>query len=402
MKQILAIAWKDALVRFSSRTELLFFIILPIVFTFIIGGGFGGSTNQDERARLLIVDNAHSALSQQLIDALDKSGSVRPDILAQAEAETEFNANRAPALLTIPAKFDQSGVAQGLSIDLRTKPNNLNTPIVERGVSMAVSTISVASSAAQLSVNEAERIKPFANAADRRAYFDHALTQAQTAVGSGQGSTSTSGAEITRTATAPYRYNPAAQGSAGQLVTWVFIPLLGIGSMFAYERQSGTLRRLFVMPVSKAQLLLGTIGGQFFISLVQMTLLIGFGILVMGLNWGNDLAGLAVMMIATGLCGAAMGTMLGAFVKSASQANGLSIMLGMVMALLGGCWYPQEIIPEGVRTVLQIIPTTWAMRGLSDLAARGLGLGAILPSAAVLIGFAIVFFGVGIARFRYE
>ena len=106
--------------------------------------------------------------------------------------------------------------------------------------------------------------------------------------------------------------------------------------------------------------------------------------------------------IATGLCGAAMGTMLGAFVKSASQANGLSIMLGMVMALLGGCWYPQEIIPEGVRTILQIVPTTWAMRGLTDLVARGLGLPAILPSAAILVAFAAVFFVVGIARFRYE
>ena len=133
-----------------------------------------------------------------------------------------------------------------------------------------------------------------------------------------------------------------------------------------------------------------------------MALLIGFGIAVMGLNWGNDLAGLAVMMIATGLCGAAMGTMLGAFVKSARQANGLSIMLGMVMALLGGCWYPQEIIPEGVRTILQIVPTTWAMRGLTDLAARGLGLPAILHSAAILVAFAAVFFVVGIARFRYE
>ena len=400
MKQIIAIAWKDALVRFSSRTELLFFIILPIIFTFIIGGGFGGAqrANRDDRARLLVVDDAHSALSQQLIDALGKSGSVRPDVMARVEADSEFSADRAPALLIIPAGFDQAGLSNGLTLDLRAQPNNMSAPIVERSVNMAVSVISVAASAARQSVSEAERIKPFASVADRQAYYDHALAQAQTA----GAESSSAGVEITHPATAPYRYNPAAQGSAGQLITWVFIPLLGIGTLFAHERQSGTLRRLFVMPVSKAQLLLGTIGGQFLTSLAQMALLIGFGIAVMGLNWGNDLAGLAVMMIATGLCGAAMGTMLGAFVKSARQANGLSIMLGMVMALLGGCWYPQEIIPEGVRTILQIVPTTWAMRGLTDLAARGLGLPAILPSAAILVAFAAVFFVVGIARFRYE
>lgn len=39
MKKIFAIAWKDAIVRFGSSAELLFFIILPIVFTFLLAGG---------------------------------------------------------------------------------------------------------------------------------------------------------------------------------------------------------------------------------------------------------------------------------------------------------------------------------------------------------------------------
>ena len=231
MKQIIAIVWKDALVRFSSRTELLFFIILPVIFTFIIGGGFGGAqrANRDDRVRVLVVDDAHSALSQQLIDTLTKSGSVRPDVMSRVEADSD------PALLIIPAGFDQAGLSNGLMLDLRAKPNNMNAPIAERSVNMAVSVISVAASAAQQSVSEAERIKPFASVADRQTYYDHALAQAQTA-GAESGS---AGVEITHPATAPYRYNPAAQGSAGQLITWVFIPLLGIGTLFAHERQSG-------------------------------------------------------------------------------------------------------------------------------------------------------------------
>ncbi len=38
MKKMFAIAWKDARIRFSGFSELIFFIILPIVFTFILGG----------------------------------------------------------------------------------------------------------------------------------------------------------------------------------------------------------------------------------------------------------------------------------------------------------------------------------------------------------------------------
>ena len=57
MKKIFAIAWKDAIIRFASSSELLFFIILPIVFTFLLAGGTP-SGNEDNRIRLLVVDEA--------------------------------------------------------------------------------------------------------------------------------------------------------------------------------------------------------------------------------------------------------------------------------------------------------------------------------------------------------
>jgi ABC-2 type transport system permease protein len=94
--------------------------------------------------------------------------------------------------------------------------------------------------------------------------------------------------------------------------------------------------------------------------------------------------------------------MLGTFVKSASQANGLSIMLGMVMALLGGCWYPLELFPKVVQTVVKVLPTSWAMQGLLDIVLRGRGILAVLPESGVLLGFAAVFFTIGILRFKYE
>ncbi|MCC6985468.1 MAG: hypothetical protein IT309_03490, partial [Anaerolineales bacterium] len=47
MKKIFAIAWKDAVIRFASSSELLFFIILPLIFTFLLAGGSpsGNPTN---------------------------------------------------------------------------------------------------------------------------------------------------------------------------------------------------------------------------------------------------------------------------------------------------------------------------------------------------------------------
>ena len=138
------------------------------------------------------------------------------------------------------------------------------------------------------------------------------------------------------------------------------------------------------------------------LTMIQMSLLVGFGALALGVNWGRDLSALGLMMLTFALASAALGTTLGTFIKSEGQATGLSIMLGMVMALMGGCWYPLELFPEVVRTIVKVLPTTWAMQGLLTLSLRGGGMIDILPIAAVLMGFAVVFFSVGIGRFRFE
>jgi len=91
---------------------------------------------------------------------------------------------------------------------------------------------------------------------------------------------------------------------------------------------------------------------------------------------------------------------MGTLVRSEAQANNMSILMGMVMALLGGCWYPLELFPQGVQMAVRILPTTWAMQGMIDLILRGKGAVEILPQAGVLLGFAAVFFIIGIARFR--
>ena len=399
MRKIIAITLKDTLVRFSSTSEWLFFLVMPIAFTLILAGGTGGS--DDARIRLVVADQAQTTLSAELLATLAKSEAVRPDLLPLAQAEGEFNARRVTVLLVIPAGFDLGQLTAGTSlaeVELRQQPNNINALAASQAVSSAVRRVSSAVDIARRSTAEAERIQPFASAAARAAYFDASLQAAQT-----QLNEAPDRVEVAIGATPDQiEYDPRASSSAGQLITWVFIPLIGISGMFAYERQGGTLRRLLTTPTRKATCLLGTITGQVLMALVQMLLLVGFGILVMRLNWGQSPGALALMLVTSALAAAALGTTLGTFVRTPGQASGLSIMLGMVMALLGGCWYPIELFPPFVQTAVKILPTSWAMQGLLDLVQRGKGLSDVLPEAGVLIGFAVVFFAIGVRRFRYE
>ena len=398
MKKIFAIAWKDAIIRFASSSELIFFIILPVVFTFLLAGG-SPSGNEDPRIRLLVVDEAQTTISQQIIDELENSTAVYPEVVSRDEAQSQFDERRASAVFIIPAGVDiESLQSSSAEVEMLQQPNNLNVTVQERAVLTAIRSVSSAISAAQNAVAQREAKQPFASDAEKQTYFESSLELAQNI----QKDAPERVTVVEGSTPDQIEYDPRANSSAGQLITWVFIPLFGISALFAYERQQGTLRRLLTTPSRKATFLLGTISGQVVMALIQMSLLVGFGILVMKLNWGREPLALFVILLASALAAAAFGTTMGTFIKTEGQASGLSIMFGMVFALMGGCWYPLELFPKAIQSAVRILPTTWAMQGLLDLVSRGKGLVDILPEAGVLRGFAVIFFAVGVWRFRYE
>jgi hypothetical protein len=88
LRKIIAIAWKDAIIRFSSRTELLFFLVLPIVFTLILGGADG--LVDDSAVALPIVNEDGSELAGELIASLENSEALEVSVVDREEAEALF------------------------------------------------------------------------------------------------------------------------------------------------------------------------------------------------------------------------------------------------------------------------------------------------------------------------
>ena len=399
LNKLIAIIRKDVLVRFSGRTELLFFLVLPIIFTVIVGGGI--PEEDDGRLLLPVVDLDRGAESEAFLAALAVSETVRVEAASEAEAVELFDENDAGAYLIIPEGFGEGLTAGGLlaggrsEVILRVAAGSNIGPVIEQEVARAANARARPLQAALQSVRLVESIRPFESEAQRAAAFERALESAAA------GAAGPARVEFTAVG-AGETFDASAQASAGNLITWVFIPLLGASGLFVSERLLGTLQRQLTTPTRRSTYLAGSIGSQFLIALAQMIILILFGIYVMKVPWGNSPAALMVVLVAFGLAGVALGTALGTFVKSETQATNLSILFGMAMALLGGCWFPMELFPAWLQQAAKILPTTWAMTAMTDLTMRGGGMADILPESAVLLGFAVVFFVIGVRRFRYD
>jgi ABC-2 type transport system permease protein len=401
MRKLLAIAWNDIRMQFMERSEIVFFLILPIVFTTILATSMTGNSGGDSRYPVLVVDEDKSALSQQFVAGLQASTVIDAQIKTQADADSAFTQKDAyiPAIVTIPSGF-AAGVLDGqpASVNVRRAPSDNRVLAVEQEVTTVAGQLSNAVQTGRVSVAEAELIRPFANAAARQAYVEQSMALALT-----QLKNPAARVEVTR-AGVPMRQSmsPAEQESAGQMVTWVLITLIGAAAVFVEERIGGTLRRLASTPTAKATILGGKILGRLSTGLVQMLLLIVFGAVVFNVQWGRSPLALAAIMLSFALAAVAFGVLLGTFAKTRSQAGGMVILFSMLTAALGGCWWPLEITPAAYQTVVKILPTTWAMQGFQNVLVRGAGLNTVLPQVGVLLLFAVVFFAVGVKRLRFD
>ncbi len=140
-----------------------------------------------------------------------------------------------------------------MDLRLRTDPSNANALAIEQAIRAAASQVSRTLAVAGISASTAQTILPFADPAEQSGYFNQGIVLAKEFF-----SVAPQRLIINQPATSTEdEFNPAAFSSAGQLIVWVFIPLLATPSYLPSERAGGTLRRLLITPTPRSTYLLG-------------------------------------------------------------------------------------------------------------------------------------------------
>ena len=111
---------------------------------------------------------------------------------------------------------------------------------------------------------------------------------------------------------------------------------------------------------------------------------------------------MVIVSLATSAAATGMGLLVATFGKTPEQVGGLSTMLALTLAAIGGMMVPSFTMPEFMQAIGKISPHYWSLTGFQDVLVRGLGIQDVLNEVAVLCGFAVVFFIVALLRFRFE
>jgi ABC-type multidrug transport system permease subunit len=188
----------------------------------------------------------------------------------------------------------------------------------------------------------------------------------------------------------------------GTLVMFTMLVLLSSGSiLLVIERQQGLLRRLASTPIPRAALVAGKWWGRMALGLVQIGFAMLVGTLVFGMDWGDSLAMILAVLFAWAAFNASLGILLGNLARSEAQMTGIGVLATLVLAALGGCWWPIEITPAWMQTLALALPTGWAMDAMHRLASFGHGPGSAVAHLAALLAGALLLGGLAVRTFRY-
>jgi ABC-2 type transport system permease protein len=161
----------------------------------------------------------------------------------------------------------------------------------------------------------------------------------------------------------------AAQSVAGMTVMSLLFALTGCASVLLAEREKGTLRRLFAMSIPRESVLFGKLLFAVIIGIIQVSILFVYGELMFKVGLFRDPLTLSVLVISWVAAASSFGMLIASASRSSTQGDGLAQVVILVMAALGGCWFPLQMmkLPVILDIASKSMMTYWAMSGFQGM-----------------------------------
>ena len=182
----------------------------------------------------------------------------------------------------------------------------------------------------------------------------------------------------------------------------MYTMVFGIGTIL-YDKQYKTWQRMLVTPVSRSSILGGSMVIAYLTGGIQLGILILAGKYLLKIDWGNSLGGILLVAAAFVFAVTAMGLLLSGVVKTHAQLAAVTPVVLTSTSMLGGCMWPLDIVNNKILLFLaQLTPQKWAIQGMENIAAKGMGFESALLPALVLLAMGAVFFGFGVRLIKFE
>ena len=385
MRQALLLASKDTRIFFRDRAALAFAFLLPFIFVIGFTLALRDVGPEDETLRFTLTTQETAGISVLVIDSLASNPEGPIVAMDHAEAVAAVDSGDIAGFISFPADFTQrylSGQTSALEVYVGDAP-----PADEAA------------------------LRGFAQEIAARFSEARAILSALIALGFQERAAAAMG-DLLADASGPAidlqveqvgeiaPFNTSNFVLPGYLTMFVFFTAAMGAEALARERQTHTLERLMANGVRRESLIVGKFLAGATIGVVQVAVMWTVGALAFDIDLGESPTAVIALSLLMVLASAAFAVLLASFVSNVRTASAAGVLTSLVLAPIGGSWWPLFITPPFMQSLARLTPHGWANDALNRLMLFGAEFTDVVPSMAALVVFAAVFLSLALWRFR--
>lgn len=409
MKKLFLIGFKDLKLVFRDKAALTFMLLAPFLLTLGLGfvtGAYGSSSSSGiNQIKVIVVNQDDGQLGESLVELFqseDLAELVAPTLATDPEtARAQIDADEAAAAVIIPAGFTDSIIPQDnqapseevLQIEIYKNPiAPVSAGVIQSIVEEFISRVETGRVGGEVTVTQmlaAGLITP-----DQINAIAMEMGQRQATAADDQPAITLQAAKSGQEQQA---FNPMAYMAPGMALMFLMFTVSNGGRSILSEQARGTLPRLLVSPTNSAQVLIGKIFGIYVTGVVQMLVLIVACSLLFGIQWGDPL-GMLILVLAAVFGATGWGMLITSLVRTPGQVSSIGMAVMLTFGILGGTFIQTSVMPGWFQWFSKITPNAWGLDGFTIL---GLG-GSLADLGKPLLGLAVMgvaLFGLSILLF---
>ncbi len=401
-KKVMWMIKKDLMVLWRHKPRLLSIILFPIIMITLFGYGMGGTL---DNIPVIVVEQSNGPITDQTLDAIKSMNmyDIKGIISDPDKGKEMVESGQVKAAIILPSNYDNLTTNQPQSVVMYIDSSDqMASQALIPATQALFSKISSQVGLEKMQMNSSGSTAASSQSASNQSGIQVNTSQVASAqtggiVASFQNLANTVNFQIDKIY-GDIKYIDFLV-PAVLAMTVMMSCMMGMGESIAGERERGELARLFMTPTSVSTVVGGKIVSKLVIETGRALVLILAAVILFGIIIKGSMGLTLLLLVLTALCFVGFGMMVSARVSTQEDYVQMVMPFTMPMMFVSGVFYPVETMPWIFQKVAYIVPLTYANDALRAVMLKGVGIGAISLDIAVLAGFTILFFALGVRNF---
>ncbi|URZ02471.1 ABC transporter permease [Clostridium felsineum] len=352
---------------FRKKANIVIMFIFPIAFISIISsisnGGSGFSIG--------VVDNDNTRLTSMMKDKIKDTGSVKA--ISKNDISDYIIDKKIDLAIVIPKGFTQNTInnVKGNNVEVYGIKGTSNSSSINYYVNSFI--------------NAAQNISKAANGDKTKFYngvkdYQKGNFAAETKYTNGE-------KEKKQTSTT----------SIGFLIASIIYLSTMITTLILVDKKDGVYNRMFSAGVKRSNYVIQSLLSFIVVNLIQIAAVLAIMKYLIKIDLGPSPFKLYIVLALFGMSCVALGVLISNRCKNLKQANSMTVLISTPIAMLGGCYWPKEVMGNTMQKIGDFVPSSWAMTAVGKIIDGG-DLSSIYKEMSVICVFIVVFLVIAMVK----